>query len=157
MHQRVPVLKLLNFERHKGATGFCGVKESESCLVVLVLFGCEFVQLVNHLLNGSGHLLLKSLLDPGLHFYFGSHLLVENSKCDVLEVSYCASFIVVKHILCHDVNQQNIFLVDVLLVFLDPLGESHFLLPSQTKEVVFIIFDEHTVYLAILKLLQSLT
>ena len=68
MHQRVPVLKLLNFERHKGATGFCGVKESESCLVVLVLFGCEFVQLVNHLLNGSGHLLLKSLLDPGLHF-----------------------------------------------------------------------------------------
>ena len=125
-------------------------------MVVLVLFGCQFVKFFNDLLDRSSHLLLKILLDPGLQFDLGCHLLVKNAECDILEVSDGASLVIVEHILSHDVDQQYIFLVDVLLVFLDSLSEGHFFFPAQTQEIVFVFLDQHTVDLAVFKLLERL-
>ena len=73
-------------------------------MVILVLFGCQFVKFLDDLLDRSRHLLLKILLDPGLQFDLGCHLFVEDPECDVLEVSDCASLVIVKHILSHDVD-----------------------------------------------------
>lgn len=52
-------------------------------------------------------------------------------------------------------NEQYILLVDILVVLLHPLCEGNLFIPAQTK-IIVVFFNENTVDLAIIELLNGL-
>lgn len=106
-------------------------------------------------MDRSSDLFLQIPLNPRLHFHSGCHLIIKDSKSDVLEVSDRTSFVVVECVLSHDVNEQYILLVDILVVLLHPLCEGNLFIPAQTK-IIVVFFNENTVDLAIIELLNGL-
>ena len=84
-----------------------------------------------------------------MHFPLGGYLLEQDGEGDIFEECYDRGLIVVEHLLGHNVDQQDVAIIYLVLLvsvgFGHHIGEGHLLFPAQAEEAPELILNEDAV------------
>ena len=131
------------------------VSKSEAVFLLKVSQAFAILQpltILYDIFERHSHFLLQSDADRRLERLLSLHLLIENSKRDILEICNCGDLFIEKNLLRHDIDEVpflNIFKILIVANLVgNSLGEREVRILVQSAEITVLVFGQNAIDLS---------